>query len=325
MNRRPSYTRLSAIVMMSGLVACAGVPSQEMSDARQALQAARAAEADMHASQGFREAEQRLSKAERELAGHFYARARKDAVIARSDAIAARNIALALADAKTAVAATEAEGVASPAARDWLTQAEAAAQAVREDEAVRAAERAKEQAQQDLDRVRKARRAEEQENRMWLDKAAALLQETRLAVDRMTPGQRERLIEIDIAVREGQGKRAHDLAVALLAEVRAANTPTASPPPPTTMAYRCVRGDNLWKIAARAETYGNPLWWPLILSANRDRITDPDVIEPGQELVIDLRPEQTAIARAVAHALLRGPWSIKSQEITDRAYLRDAQ
>lgn len=323
MNRRPSYTRMSAIVMMSGLVACAGVPTQEMSDARQALQAARAADADTHAAQGFREAEQRLSKAERELAGHFYARARKDAVIARSEAIIARNIALALADAKAAVAAAEAEGAASPAARDWLAQAEAAAQAVREDEAVQAAERAKEQAGQDLDRAREARRAEEQENRVWLDKATPLLQEARLAEPRMTPAQHERLIDADAALRQGQGKHAHDLAAALLADVRAANS--VLPPPPSTVGYRCVRGDNLWKIAAHPEVYGNPLWWPLIFSANRDRIADPDVIEPGQELVIDLRPDQASIARAMTHAQRRGPWSIKAQEKSDRDYLRGTQ
>ena len=45
---------------------------------------------------------------------------------------------------------------------------------------------------------------------------------------------------------------------------------------------------------------------------------DPDVIEPGQELVIDIRPEQTALARAVARTL-----GVKAQEQTNREYLRD--
>src|SRR3569832_2071412 len=172
MNRRPSYTRMLAIVMMSGLVACAGVPTQEMSNARQALQAARAANADTHAPKSFSEAEQRLTKAERELSAHYYARARKDAVIARSDALTARNIALALAEARAAVTAAEAEGSVSPATRAWLSKAE------------------------------------------------PLLQEARQAEARMTPSQHDRLIDADAAFRLGQGRLAHDLAAALLADLK---------------------------------------------------------------------------------------------------------
>src|SRR3569833_1128724 len=256
MNRRPSYTRMLAIVMMSGLVACAGVPTQEMSNARQALQAARAANADTHAAMSFSEAEHRLSKAERELTGHIYARARKDAVIARSDAITARNIALAIAEARAAVAAAEAEGAVSSATRDWLAKAESAAAAVREDDAVLAAGRAKEQA------------------------------EDALHADLMT-------------VRDAP-----------------AATPTA------TVTYRSVRGDSLWKIAGRRDVYGNSLWWPLIFAANHDRIKDPDLIQPGQDFVIDLHPDDAAVARAVTHAQRRGPWSIESKEESDRDYLR---
>src|SRR3569833_3035000 len=193
MNRRPSYTRMLAIVMMSGLVACAGVPTQEMSNARQALQAARAANADTHAPKSFSEAEQRLSKAERELSAHYYARARKDAVIARSAAITARNIALAIAEAGAAV---------------------------REDDAVRAAGRAKEQAEDDLRVAREMRRAAEQENQAWLSKAEPLLQEARQAEARMTPSQHDRLIDADAAFRHGQGRHAHELAAALLADLK---------------------------------------------------------------------------------------------------------
>src|SRR3569832_1679357 len=210
MNRRPSYTRMLAIVMMSGLVACAGVPTLEMSNARQALQAARAANADTHAAKSFSEAEQRLSKAERERSGHFYARARKYAVIARSDAITARNIALAIAEARAAVAA---------AARDWLAKAESAAAAVREDDAVLAAGRAKEQAEDDLHAARETRRGAEQENQAWLDQAEPLLREARQAEARMTPSQHDRLIVADAAFRHGLCMHALELAAALLADL----------------------------------------------------------------------------------------------------------
>ena len=150
MNRRLSYTRSLAIVMMSGLVGCAAVPTQEMSDARQALQAARVADAHTHATTSFGNAEHHLSRAERELSAHYYLRARQNAVAARRDAIAARNIALAIAQAKEAMNAAEEKGALSQTARDWLVKAEAAAAAVKEEEAVQAAGRAKQQAIEDL-------------------------------------------------------------------------------------------------------------------------------------------------------------------------------
>src|SRR3569833_2032830 len=296
MNRRPSYTRMLAIVMMSGLVACAGVPTQEMSNARQALQAARAANADTHAAKSFSEAEQRLSKAERELSGHFYARARKDAVIARSDAITARNIALAIAEAR-------------------------AAAAVREDDAVLAAGRAKEQAEDDLHAARETRRGAEQENQAWLDQAEPLLREARQAAARMTPSQHDRLFDADAAFRLLLGKLALYLAAALLAYLKTVRDAPAATPT-ATVTYRSVRGDSLWKIAGRRDVYGNSLWWPLIFAANHDRIKDPDLIQPGQDFVIDLHPDDAAVARAVTHAQRRGPWSIESKEESDRDYLR---
>src|SRR3569832_1080129 len=320
MNRRPSYTRMLAIVMMSGLVACAGVPTQEMSNARQALQAARAANADTHAAKSFSEAEQRLSKAERELSGQFYARARKDAVIARSDAITARNIALAIAEARAAVAAAEAEGAVSSATRDWLAKAESAAAAVREDDAVLAAGRAKEQAEDDLHAARETRRGAEQENQAWLDQAEPLLREARQAEARMTPSQHDRLIDADAAFRHGQGKHAHELAAALLADLMTVRDAPSSNPT-ATVTYRSVRGDSLWKIAGRRDVYGNSLWWPLIFAANHDRIKDPDLILPGQVFVIDLHPDDAAVARAVTHAQRRGPWSFVSFVVCVRVFL----
>jgi nucleoid-associated protein YgaU len=45
--------------------------------------------------------------------------------------------------------------------------------------------------------------------------------------------------------------------------------------------YTVQSGDNLSKIAAQ---YGTT--WQKIFEANRDKISDPDLIHPGQELVI---------------------------------------
>jgi nucleoid-associated protein YgaU len=48
--------------------------------------------------------------------------------------------------------------------------------------------------------------------------------------------------------------------------------------------YTVQKGDTLWAIAERF--YGNGSQWPRIHEANRDRIEDPDMIQPGWELSI---------------------------------------
>lgn len=52
--------------------------------------------------------------------------------------------------------------------------------------------------------------------------------------------------------------------------------------------HTVVDGDTLWDLASAY--YGNPFDWRAIWNANRDRVEDPNLITPGQELVI---PGQT--------------------------------
>jgi nucleoid-associated protein YgaU len=51
---------------------------------------------------------------------------------------------------------------------------------------------------------------------------------------------------------------------------------------PQVIEYTVVRGDHLWGIARKQEHYGNGFAWPVIYSANRDQIKDPDLIYPNQ-------------------------------------------
>ena len=53
---------------------------------------------------------------------------------------------------------------------------------------------------------------------------------------------------------------------------------------PTT--HTVVKGECLWFIAGYDRIYGNPLQWPLIYKANKDRIKNPDLIYPGQVFAI---------------------------------------
>jgi hypothetical protein len=68
------------------LVACAGAPVQEMSNARQAIRAAREAGADKMAPQKLNEAEVLLNRAEDSLGRRAYREARRNAIAARDKA-----------------------------------------------------------------------------------------------------------------------------------------------------------------------------------------------------------------------------------------------
>ncbi len=56
----------------------------------------------------------------------------------------------------------------------------------------------------------------------------------------------------------------------------------AAPDRPAT--YTVKKGDSLWKIAGKV--YRNPLKWPRIYRANKDKIQNPHKIFPGQVLTI---------------------------------------
>lgn len=54
--------------------------------------------------------------------------------------------------------------------------------------------------------------------------------------------------------------------------------------------YRVIRGDSLWKISGKEIIYNDPLQWLKIYSANRDQISNPDLIEIDQVFVIPRTP-----------------------------------
>ncbi len=50
--------------------------------------------------------------------------------------------------------------------------------------------------------------------------------------------------------------------------------------------YSVMRGDHLWRIAKKPSVYNDPFQWIRIYTKNRDIISNPDLIFPGQEFKI---------------------------------------
>jgi Domain of unknown function (DUF4398) len=81
-----------AILICCAVSACAGAPVQEMSDARQAIRAARAAGAEKVAPHQLSEARSLMERAEVNLQSRAYRDARKNALAARSKAVEALEV-----------------------------------------------------------------------------------------------------------------------------------------------------------------------------------------------------------------------------------------
>jgi nucleoid-associated protein YgaU len=63
-------------------------------------------------------------------------------------------------------------------------------------------------------------------------------------------------------------------------DVEGGSSSTAPPAPAAERTYTVVAGDSLSKIAKRL--YGDAQQWRKIYEANKDQISNPDLIHPGQ-------------------------------------------
>lgn len=84
------FQRLTPGLLLVFVVACGSAPVQEMSEARQAIEAARVAGAEQHASARYQKAKSLLETAEDMLNQHHFRKARESAALARDEAIQAR-------------------------------------------------------------------------------------------------------------------------------------------------------------------------------------------------------------------------------------------
>lgn len=119
----PAVGCLSLLLLAAG---CASAPTQEMSDARQALGAAREARAKVFAPRLMEEADRSLDGAVTALRAHDFAAARAGALTARGHALDARRLALALGAARAGLRTADDRGISKAAIRRLLTAAAAA-------------------------------------------------------------------------------------------------------------------------------------------------------------------------------------------------------
>lgn len=153
MIRRGNRVRgCKAVLLLAfmSLAACAMAPTQEMSDARQAVQAAQEAGAELHAPVLLQSAEQQLEQAGNGLHERDYRAARRGALAARNHAMDAQEMALALSAAVNVADEAREQGVLSSETSTLLQQAQQAASAGDVQLTVRLANEARDMAAQDL-------------------------------------------------------------------------------------------------------------------------------------------------------------------------------
>lgn len=119
--------RILLVVSLLLLGACAVAPTQEMSDARQAVRAAHAVGADKYAPDTLHKAEIQLHNAGDQLRKRAFRMARKDAESAKINAINAQDIAHAIGAATMVVEKADKRGVLSTEASSLLSRARTAA------------------------------------------------------------------------------------------------------------------------------------------------------------------------------------------------------
>lgn len=297
-----SMTRnsISAALVALVLVGCAAVPTQELSDARQAIQAAEAADARTYALQRYNAASGELASAEQSVEAGSYSAAKEQAIAAKTLALSARNIALALSRADKAIAEARSLGALWRDTEALYAQAQQAADAGDESQAVLLAGKAEQQARAAT-------------NQHYLELARGYLREAEAFP--LTAADQADRDHINALIAAHDGRAAHDGALKLLRALQSRRDNLKN--------YDVVRGDSLWDIAARSIIYQNAYQWPLIFKANRDQIKDPDLIFPGQRFDIPRDYSDAERDAAIDHARNRGAWKLGDIEASDRRYLGD--
>jgi len=104
----------------------------------------------------------------------------------------------------------------------------------------------------------------------------------------LTITETEKKGETGIAVEEVSKKTEVVVPIPLKPEstTKAESPKVASVTPKSVNSHKVVEGECLWIIAGYPEIYKDPYRWTEIFNANKDRIDNPDLIYPGQDLKV---------------------------------------
>ncbi len=127
-----------------------------------------------------------------------------------------------------------------------------------------------------------------EKNRQLLDDIDNMLSNYRMVIPE--PSQEsEKLVSADSDTTE-EAEESDEKEVQPDVEITDGRTPRLITLERKSDSYKVVRGDNLWDISAKEKIYNDPFQWLKIYSANREQISDPDIIEIDQIFVIPREP-----------------------------------
>jgi nucleoid-associated protein YgaU len=279
MSTRYGVLTLLAVMILVAFAGCAKPPTEEMSDARMAFQAATDAEAQTYASDKYMSAEEALNEATALMERKKYKEAREKALEAlklsreaHANAVTSRNMA-------------------NRGAEEIYEMALAVLNSANQAGAYTYAEAQMLDAERTLEEAKRAYEAGDYVGAKQLAQAALGKAQEAEAIAKQVGMQKQ----------EEQARR-------IAGEI--ADPGATRMPYPTN--HVVIKGETLWWIAEYKQIYDDPFQWPVIYRANRDRIRDPDLIYPDQNFVIPREPDLTNEMRqeAIKFAKNRGAWSL---------------
>lgn len=202
MQRMLQRLSLVTLIVITIMVGCAYVPTQEMSDARQAIKAAREVKAISYVPANLTVAEQSLTTAEHYLEAGQFNQARLNAKLATEQAVNAYKMTVALTRAKTMGENLTKIGYATQTVNDLLKQATASAQQQEVDKTITLADEAYHQAELSL-------------NQAQLEQAHLMIEKIQAQQAHLNQNELMILKSAQLAYRRYQGRKAYDLTINL--------------------------------------------------------------------------------------------------------------
>jgi nucleoid-associated protein YgaU len=275
---RVSVTIFVTLLVLVSFAGCAKPPTEEIANAREAVQQAADAGAPQYAPDQYMSAEEALNEANQLMEQKQYKQAREKALEALKLARDAHN------------GAVNGQNAENRSAKEMYDLALSAVNSANE-------AKADTYASQQMADARNTLQAAKQSYEAGDYKTAKQLAEAALAKAQAAEAAAK---QEEVTRQTGVIQQASQL------------SDGGAAPRPYPTEHVVIRGESLWWIAEYKQIYDDPFKWPLIFRANREKIKDPDLIFPDQVFAITREPELTdeMIKEAIKFAKNRGAWSL---------------